>query len=1112
METAPGDFKLRVARAIELLGVLCLVCAAWMATPAHAAVEARVFDPTLSLTGLCTTNGADEVVDPWCPGPPGPSARFESPNITIDSFGNMYVASFGKTGSDGRIDVFSPEGQFITEFEAQGPRDIAVDSLGHLYLLEYIPGVVKQISRFSPTTYEPSVGKIAYENPPVVVVEEFESELGFLASWSGLVVDASTGHFFVSYSSYVAEFGSVAEENKLLDKTIGEGVLSGDTRYLAVDTAHNRLLVAAGREGGESSQVRVFELRAPHEFLGTIDGSGLPGGKFLSTSGNITIDADEASGHIFVSDLSGSDKVYEFGPGLDEAEEFIKKYEHKFGYAFPGEIAIDNASSSPNRGTLFVPSESGAVDHTYAFKFELEREPVVESISFAGVTEDEAVLRARVNPEGTETAYRFEYLTERAYEEAGESFSGAALAGEGTLAAGIEGVDVSAAVTGLEPGVVYHFRVVMKNSQGEAEAETRLRTYPAALVGPCANDALRAGLSALLPDCRAYELVSPPDTNGRSPLGVGYTGVYFPTLQTSPEGDKATFRIEGGSLPGSEGSGAFNGENYLSTRTATGWSTEIAAPSGTDYLAPLPGGVSPDQEYSFWGGELNEEPARYLRYPDGHSALVGQGSLGEDHNVEANLIAAGGAHVIFTTRNGPSHLAAQLEPDAPPAGTTAVYDRTADEVTHVVSLLPGELTPASGQNATYVGASYDGEGIAFKIGATLYLRYRNEETFEIGAGVTYAGVSEGGGRIFYLEGDDLFAFDVASEETVAFSASGDVTPVNVAADGGAAYLISPSVLTTGENPNGAVAQAGKDNLYLSEEGAISFVATVTALDVEGEPLGNGQVLGLGLWVQSLAVWRPGQETSRVTHDGSVLLFESEAQLGDYDPEGFKQIYRYDVVAGTLDCLSCNPTLASATSDASLQTVGVESTAEAPVSTYARMPNLSAGGDRAFFQSSEALVLADTDGLQDVYEWEAQGVGSCQRPRGCVHLISYGNSARDDFLFSASESGDDVFFLTTDLLVGADRDATASLYDARVGGGFPEAVSPPCQEEGCRPVPTPSPSLVVPHTPVLGAAETPRRRKCPKGKRKVTRNGKTRCVKKPRKHRPRKVGNKRAVSR
>jgi hypothetical protein len=1068
---------------------------------ASAATETHVFNPVLSLTGDCSVSPLDEVPDPGpCPGTAGvdhPDIPFVSPTaVATDSYGNIYVASEGSEldgGPQGRIDVFGPSGLFITQIvDELGPASLAVDSDGNLYVSNRFTNE-ERVVRYSPTSpYEPAVGKIKYGGSPSTIIEESGS------IFMGLAVNPANDHLFVKFESRIQEYKAASESNEFIEEATG--IVEQDGVGIAIDSSRGRLYASTNSVDGHV--VRAFELAAPHALLFTIK----PPAK---TSSYLSVAADEGNGHVFIYD-GPAKKVHEFETS-NSGGTFLKSIEHGFQYVFGSQIGVDNGENSPNGALgsteryLYVPSNPGK-GHSYAFGPPTEGPPSVESVSFANVGEEEAELQASIEPFGLETHYTFQLLTQQQYEENGESFTGVPVAGEGDIPAGNSPIDVVAAVDGLEPGTRYRFRVFAENTEGSDEGESEFATFSAAEPFPaCANDPLRTGFSALLPDCRAYELVTPPDTNARTPFGLGHFGTYFATREASPGGGAVSFQIEGGLIPGNEGTGSFGGDPYLSTRGPGGWGTSIAGPNGSEATALVPGSTSPDQGYSFWtttgGGSatIGGADTRYVRYPDGHSALVGRGSLADDPRALGKLISEDGSHIIFVS--GENNPAIQLEPNAPPDGTSAVYDRTADEVTHVVSLLPGDETPAAGEKASYVGASLDGKGVAFTIGGKLYLRYNDEETYELGEGVTFAGIAEGGNRAFYLEGGQLWCFDALTEERTEFS-SGTVTPVNVSADGTTAYFVSQSVLTGEPNPNGAVAKGGEENLYRSEEGAISFVGTVTERDVVGTKDANNQrVEGLGLWTEAVGVspsgnaGRFGADPSRVTPDGDALLFESRAVLDGYDPEGNAEVYRYDFEGNELDCLSCNPTLAPASDDASLQSLGVGQGDPEPLNSFNLAGNLRADGKRAFFQSDEALVPDDVDGLQDVYEWEAQGVGSCKESGGCTYLVSSGHSLRIDYLYAASDTGDDVFFRTSDILLPLDAEETPSIYDARVEGGFPEPTPPECEGEGCRPNLSPDAVLPTPGMlPSKGSGNLPGH-SCPKGKRKVKRRGKVTCVKK-----------------
>ena len=128
--------------------------------------------------------------------------------------------------------------------------------------------------------------------------------------------------------------------------------------------------------------------------------------------------------------------------------------------------------------------------------------------------------------------------------------------------------------------------------------------------------------------------------------------------------------------------------------------------------------------------------------------------------------------------------------------------------------------------------------------------------------------------------------------------------------------------------------------------------------------------------------------------------------------------------------------------------------------------------RLFFNSADALVAGDGNKKADVYEYEPAGVGSCRTEStagGCVALITSGESERESAFLDASESGDDVFFLTSAKLSGQDGDTAADIYDARVcavAGAEPcpaPAAQPPspCSGEACKGPSSPQPSYGEP---------------------------------------------------
>jgi hypothetical protein len=96
-----------------------------------------------------------------------------------------------------------------------------------------------------------------------------------------------------------------------------------------------------------------------------------------------------------------------------------------------------------------------------------------------------------------------------------------------------------------------------------------------------------------------------------------------------------------------------------------------------------------------------------------------------------------------------------------------------------------------------------------------------------------------------------------------------------------------------------------------------------------------------------------------------------------------------------------------------------------------------GDRRVFFESRSRLTAADSDDHMDVYQWR----------NGELSLISTDIDDTNAFYSGNSETGDDVFIVTTAKVTWEDIDAVRDVYDVRVGGGFP--APPPF--DGCNPL-------------------------------------------------------------
>jgi len=271
------------------------------------------------------------------------------------------------------------------------------------------------------------------------------------------------------------------------------------------------------------------------------------------------------------------------------------------------------------------------------------------------------------------------------------------------------------------------------------------------------------------------------------------------------------------------------------------------------------------------------------------------------------------------------------------------------------------------------------------------------------------------------------------------------------------------------------------NLYMIHDGITKLVAVLSGADVPD-------------WSRSLVGM-----TARVSPNGEWLAFMSQRSLTGYDNHDAisgrpdEEVYLYDGATGQLVCASCDPTGARPhgveyAGGANMRLVGgsgeiweesdwlaanVPSWSPYTQSTSLYQSRYLSNNGRLFFDSSDALVSQDVNGTQDVYEYEPEGEGPQEAKcgpavasgseafklggefkvegrtghegPGCVGLISSGSSAQESAFLDASESGSDVFFLTTAKLAPQDFDDAFDVYDAQECPSSAPCPSPPAQE-------------------------------------------------------------------
>jgi hypothetical protein len=610
----------------------------------------------------------------------------------------------------------------------------------------------------------------------------------------------------------------------------------------------------------------------------------------------------------------------------------------------------------------------------------------------------------------------------------------------------------------------------------------------------CPNERLRAqdGYALRLPDCRAYEQVSPAAKNFTDALGEA------DIVQSSPSGGGVTF-FSDAPFPGALS--ATGPSLYLSTRARAGgeWSTQGLVPPtiprslpghGSASVLSLTEDLSETVALVEPGLEAGMAPGRYSYLRDsatGAFRLLSPGiaTFADATDDDSRIIFESSERLLPVAAPNVVNLY-EWDGNKPPGQALSLAGVLPDGEAPTEGSVAGPGGPALGEESiggatgkfyTQNTISADGSRIFFSDAGTGRIYMREPEaarTISVSAGIEPAywrAATADGSMVFYTEGEDLYRFNVnkfeaskkpepealaEAREALTSGAAGVLGALGISTETGSyTYFVATGVLANNENGNEEKAQAGNANLYGWHDGETIFIAR---LDTHGE---YDEYDWRAFYSPNPgAAPATGEKSSRIAPDGTTVLFASQARLTGYDNAGQGELYLYDPASGGLACVSCNPSGTPATSEAYL--AGNLSITVAPERNAFPTRNLSEDGSRVFFQTKEALVPQDTNGQADVYEWEREGAGGsdgCSRSSatfsassgGCLYLISTGESGDPSYFGDASADGNNVFFFTRQSLVGQDQDENDDLYDARVEGGIAtQNPTPPasCMGEDC----------------------------------------------------------------
>jgi hypothetical protein len=228
-------------------------------------------------------------------------------------------------------------------------------------------------------------------------------------------------------------------------------------------------------------------------------------------------------------------------------------------------LAENEAGTTEGPDQTFTTVPPAPVDATYA----------------TNVSATEATLHAQINPLGNDTHYYFQHGIQPCEPSPNACTNTPAPPGE-DVGGGQGDVAGEVKLSGLIPGTTYHYRVLDSNVLGETQGHERTFTTQE-----------QQPVAFVLPDGRAWEMVTPPDKEGAPVEALGREGGI---ILASTDGSRLTYVVDGALGEDVQGNRSPEVQQILATRGTDSWSSQDIVTPNT-IAKGLTAGLAPEYQY-----------------------------------------------------------------------------------------------------------------------------------------------------------------------------------------------------------------------------------------------------------------------------------------------------------------------------------------------------------------------------------------------------------------------------------------------------------------------------------------------------------------------------------